>query len=102
MEDLCSDTERALEDLQESAENLKKNFLSEYKKSMKFLGLKKKDLDKIIEANTKIEGRLSLEDIKERAKENREYLDEISQKITKLEDTLNNIDNRLSQIKGGD
>ena len=101
LDNLCSDTERALEDLEESAENLKRNF-SEYRKAMKFLGLKKKDLDKIIEANTKIEGTLSLEDIKERAKENREYLDEISQKITELEDTLNNIDNRLSQIKGGD
>ena len=101
LDDLCSDTERALEDLQESAENLKRNF-SEYRKAMKFLGLKKKDLDKIIKANTKIEGTLSLEDVKERAKENREYLDEISQKITELEDTLNNIDNRLSQIKEGD
>jgi len=101
LDDLCSDTEWALEDLQESAENLKRNF-SEYRKAMKFLGLKKKDLDKIIKANTKVEGVLSLEDIKEKAKENREYLDEISQKITELEDTLNDIDNRLSQIKGGD
>jgi len=99
--DLCGDTERALEDLRESKEDLKRNFL-EYRKAMKFLGLKSKDLDKTIEDYTKIEGTLSLEDIKERAKENREYLDEISRKISELEDILNNIASRLGQINGGD
>jgi len=100
MGNLCNNAKRALEELQESAENLEKNF-SEYKKAIKFLGLKKKDLKSVIDEQIKMEGTLELEEIEEKARERKEYLDAISVKLAELESKLEELEEKLSQIKGG-
>lgn len=95
-----NNAKRALEELQESAENLESNFL-EYKKAIKFLVLKKKDMKSVIDEQVKMDDTLELEEIEEKARERKEYLDAMSVKLAELESKLEELEEKLSQIKGG-
>ncbi|MHA1402092.1 MAG: hypothetical protein ACTSQE_17215, partial [Candidatus Heimdallarchaeaceae archaeon] len=70
-------------------------------KAVKFLGLKKKDLKNVIDEQIKMEGTLELEEIEEKARERKEYLDAVSVKLAELDSKLEEIEQKLSQIKGG-
>jgi len=96
----CNNAKRALENLKESAENLEKNF-SEYKKAVKFIGISKKDLKRMIDEQIKIDGILELEEIEEEANERKEYLETVSARLAELENKLNQLQETLSRIKGG-
>jgi hypothetical protein len=98
LSNLCRNAKRALAELRESAENLEKNF-SEYKKAVKFIGVSKKDLKKMIDEQTKMAGVRKIERTKEEANEIKDYLDTVSAQLAELEQKLDQLQGVLSQIK---
>ena len=98
--DLCSNARRAIQDLRESAETLEQNY-SEYKRAVRFVGLSKKDLKELIDEQTTIDGTLRTEKIEEEANERKDYLDTVSARFAELEEKLDQLQETLSQIRGG-
>ena len=101
LNNLCNDAKRALEDLNESAENLKTNFW-EYERAVKFVGLKEEDIKNIIDDKEKMDGTPDLQEVEKEARKRKEYLDDVSTSISKLDQKLKDLEDLFVTIKGGE
>lgn len=99
LNNLCNNAKRAVEDLNESAKNLKKNFW-EYKRAVKFVDLKEQDIEQIINDQIKMVGIPDLEGVEAEAEERKEYLDEVSTSLFRLEQKLTDLENLFRTTKG--
>lgn len=99
LDNLCNNARRAMEDLNESAKNLKKNFW-EYKRAVKFVDLKEQDIEQIINDQIKMVGIPDSEEAEREAAERKKYLDEVSTSLFRLEHELTDIENLFRTTKG--
>ena len=99
LDNLCNTAKRAMKDLNESAENLRGNFW-EYKKAIKFVGLKEQDIEQIINSQIKMVGIPDLEGVEREAEDRKKYLDEVSTALFRLEQKLGDLRNLFGITKG--
>src|SRR4030043_1954312 len=99
LDNLCNNAKRAIEELTESAENLKRNFW-EYKRAVKFVGLKEQDVEQIINDQIKMVGTPDLEEVETEAEERKNYLNEVSTSLFRLEQKLTELENLFRTTKG--
>jgi len=95
----CNSAKRAMEDLSESAETLKRNFW-EYKRAVKFVGLTEESIEQVINDQMKMVGTPDLEDMETEADERKNYLNEVSTSLSRLEQGLSQLEDLFTTIKG--
>lgn len=88
-----------MEDLSESVETLKRNFW-EYKRAVKFVGLKEENIEQVINDQMKMVGTPDLEDLETEADERKNYLNEVSTSLSRLEQGLSQLEDLFTTIKG--
>lgn len=99
LNNLCNNAKRAMEELKESAESLKRNFW-EYRRAVKFIGLREQDMEEIINDQMKIGGVPDLEGVVREAKERKDYLDGLSTSLSRLEQKLTDLEDFFRATKG--
>jgi len=78
---------------------LKKNFW-EYVRAVKFVGLKEESIEQLINDQMKMVGTPDLQGLGREADEKKEYLDEVSMSLSRLEQKLNQLEGLFTAIKG--
>ncbi len=99
LNDLSSKAKRAIEDLKESAQYLKRNFW-EYERAVKFIGLEEKDIKQIIEEKLRMSGTPDLQALEESARERKGFLDDVSTSLSKLDRKLRDLGDCFASMRG--
>lgn len=101
LESLSNTVMRALEELANSRENLKKNFW-EYPKATKFLATTEDKIKAIAAEQSKMDGTPTLQQLEKDARERKQYLDEVSTSLSDLNRKLTSLENIWSGLRGAE
>jgi hypothetical protein len=96
---LSSKAKRAIEDLNKSAQDLRKNFW-EYKRAVEFIGLEEEDIEQIISEELRMSGTPDLQALEESARERKGFLDGVSTSLSGLDLKLKDLGGRFASMKG--
>lgn len=96
---LSSKAKRAMDDLNESAQDLKRNFW-EYERAVEFIGLKEEDINQMIDEELQMNGTPDLQAVEESARDRKGFLDGVSVSLSELEQKLKDLENLFTSIRG--
>jgi len=93
-----NNVKRTVVELKNASENIKKNYW-EYPKATKFIGITEGDIKAIVSEQMKIDGSPTLQELETSLKERKEYLEDVSKNLGRLNEELKKLEGMFSQIK---